>query len=404
MAGKFVRTSNMKQQMPDLLTQTAKDLLNNPYYLFNNLDGSTCTYYNINTTMTTLDEATRTNYSVISSESPIRYNKINNFLIYGISKIEPSLEISEFGLEGSDMQSDAIILPKTIIPYPGDFFTLSQLKDSYLFKVTAVNPNTLDTGATMYKINYTLAYTDNIVNIMPQVVKEFNFSATNYGSNFGCLIESAIASEASEIERYTVMLKDYYIQLFYDTKIQSFAYLRNGCFKCHDPYLIEFMIRNNILAGSTEYIHITQQVFLPATFGVEYDRTFFSALENKDNTKHYCKIAGNLLKCTQKLSLLYAYPQDYYCMEYANLNNRLHIIDIFNDPRFMDKIRNNEETGHVLKDIIIGYFNDGKIDSNILNRLKHVDYMENADLYYLIPLVIYCMEKSISNMLSKTSI
>ena len=177
MAGKFIRTSNMKQTMPDLLADNVKGIINNPYYLFNNLDGSTCTYYNINTTMTTLDEATRANYSELAASSPIRYNKINKFLLYGIDKIEPGLELTDFGLEGSDIQGDAVVLPKTIIPYPGDFFTLTQLNnENYLFKVTAVNPNTLDTGATMYRINYSLAYTDHVVDINAQVVKEFNFS------------------------------------------------------------------------------------------------------------------------------------------------------------------------------------------------------------------------------------
>lgn len=404
MAGKFIHTTNLKQDMPDLLTQTVKDRLNNPYYLFNNLDGSTCTYYNLNTTMTTLDEATRANYSEISANSPLRFNKINNFLIYGIDKLEPGLDITDFGLEGSDIQGDAIVLPKTIIPYPGDLFSLNQLKKSYLFRVTAVNPNTLDTGAVMYRINYYLAYTDGTVDILPQVVKEYNFSATNYGSNFGCLIESSVASEAAEIERYTIMLKDYYIQLFYDNKIQSFSYLRNGRLKCYDPYLIEFMIRNSILQGSTEYIFVSQQVYLSSTFSVDYDRTFFSALEEKDLTKHYCKTAGNLYKCTQKLSLLYAYPQDYYCMEYAHLNTHMHIFDIFNDPKFLDKIRDCQEHNNVLKDIIIRYFNNIPIDKTILNRLKHVDYMENDELYYLIPLVIYCMEKNIETLLNNKSV
>ena len=164
------------------------------------------------------------------------------------------------------------------------------------------------------------------------------------------------------------------------------------------------MIRNNILGGSTEYIYVSQQVALPATFGVDYDKTFFASLEEKDATKHYTKTAGNLLKCTQKLSLLYAYKQDYYCMEYNRINSKFHVIDIFNDHQFMDKIIHNQETGNPLKDIIIRYFNDVSIDSTILNRLKHIDYMENGELYYLIPLVIYCMEKNIVNMLSKASI
>lgn len=403
LAGKFIRTTNIKQVMPDMLTQTVKDILKNPYYLFNNLDETTVTYYNINTTMTTLDEATRGNYAELTAESPIRYNKINNFLLYGIDKIEPNFEINEFGLEGSDVQADGVVLPKTIIPYPGDIFTINHLGEKFLFKVTTVNPNTLDTGATLYKINYSLFASDGIKNIQPLVVKEYNFILSNYGSNFGCLILSATQTEIEELERYTIMLKNYYINLFYDSKIQSFSYRRKGCFKCHDPYLIEFMIRNKILDGSTEYIHLQQQIYLPSTFGVDYDRTFFSALEDKDPKKHYCKRAGNLIKCTQKLSLLYAYPEDYYCMEYFHLNTHFHTIDIFNDASFMDKIINKEQTNNVLKNIIINYFNDISIDKDMLEQLKHVDYMQNEELFYLIPFVIYCIEGYISSILSQTS-
>ena len=58
----------------------------------------------------------------------------------------------------------------------------------------------------------------------------------------------------------------------------------------------------------------------------------------------------------------------------------------------------------MLKDIIIRYFNNIPIDKTILNRLKHVDYMENDELYYLIPLVIYCMEKNIETLLNNKSV
>ena len=400
MAGRFINTSSFKQQIPNVLADMAKNLLNNPYYLFNTASKSSSTYFNLNTTMTTLDEADRSNYGEISAESPLRYNKINGFLLFGVNRAEPNLEINDYGLEGSDIAGDAIILPNTIIPYPGDFFTLYQLGSSYLFKVTAVNPNTLDTGAVLYKVNYTLAKSDGLADIEAQVVKVFNFSVDNYGSNFGCLIESAVASNISEIERYTVMLKDYFIQLFYDNKIQSFSYLRNGLIKVYDPYLIEFMIRNDILKGSTNYIYISQQVYLPSTFGVDYDRTIFSALEDRDMNKHYCRCAGNLLLCTQKLSLLYAYPQDYYCMEYSRLNSKLHLIDIFNDPEFMKKVQDNDITQNVLKNIVIGYFNNASIDNTILEQIKHVDFMDNDELYYLIPITIFCMEQYIKSILS----
>ena len=44
---------------------------------------------------------------------------------------------------------------------------------------------------------------DGLKDIEAQVVKEFDFSIENYGSNFGCLIESSIKSFISEIEKYT---------------------------------------------------------------------------------------------------------------------------------------------------------------------------------------------------------
>ena len=80
MAGKFLNTTTAYSQMTNNMTSMAKKLLDNPYYLYTDKKATECTYYNINTTMTTLDEATRGNYAEISAQSPIRFNKIKNFL------------------------------------------------------------------------------------------------------------------------------------------------------------------------------------------------------------------------------------------------------------------------------------------------------------------------------------
>ena len=88
MAGKFIKTTNL-QIMPDFVMSNVDSSINqNPYYIFNNASQYTCTYYNINTTMTTLDESTRGNYGDVSAESPIRYNKINYFDVFEQKIIE----------------------------------------------------------------------------------------------------------------------------------------------------------------------------------------------------------------------------------------------------------------------------------------------------------------------------
>lgn len=406
MAKGFINTDSVRQAMTEtVIPSSVKTLLNNPYYLFNDKTASIATYYNLNTTMTTLDEATRDNYGELTANSPLRFNKVTGFYLYGISKIEPSLEINEYGLEGDNIDGECVILPNTIIPYPGDVFTLNQLGDKYLFKITHVNPNTLETGSIMYKANYVLCGSDGLQSIEDKVVKRYKFIYSNMGTNVACLIEDETYSELSEIQEISTMLKDYYIQLFYDARVQTICYYRDSAgFKVHDPYLLEFLIRNDILSGSTEYIYLDHQLFLPNTFGVDYARTIFSTIDHKDIKKHIGTFIGNLLLVTQKLSLLYAYPQDYYYMEYVRTNNKFYLIDIFEDPDFGNKIISNTKTGNVMKDILIGFFNESKVTAEQLEALKHIDYMNNAELYYLIPITIYILDKTIQDTLSTASV
>ena len=436
MAGKFFNTSTAYTQMTTQAADVMKGLLDNPYYLFSDKKASVCTYYNLNTTMTTLDEATRGNYSEISNNSPLRFNKIKNFMIYGITRIEPNLDIGDFGLESSDITGECIVLPKTIIPYPGDYFYLDQLDKPYLFRVTAVNPNTLDTGATLYRINYSLVSSDGLKKIEPQVVKVFEFNLSlsgEMGSNMAAsLVDEDTYANASELEDYATTLKDYYISMFYDNKVQSFTYNygltdewreMNGdphhlhlvnmqkveCtpfgFKVYDPYLIEFMIRNKILSGASTYIYVTQQMFLPPTFAMDYDKTIFASLEDKDLERHYGRNTGNLLyvDVRQKLSLLYAFLTPYYYMEYSHLNAKFFYINIFDDPDFTNKIKNKEYTSHELKNLIVKYFNDEDITLEDLHKLKHIDYMDNKEFYYGIPFAIFCIEQQIAKNLANSN-
>ena len=431
MAGKFFNTSTAYTQMTTQAADVMKGLLDNPYYLFSDKKASVCTY-----TMTTLDEATRGNYSEISNNSPLRFNKIKNFMVYGITRIEPNLDIGDFGLESSDITGECIVLPKTIIPYPGDYFYLDQLDKPYLFRVTAVNPNTLDTGATLYRINYSLVSSDGLKKIEPQVVKVFEFNLSlsgEMGSNMAAsLVDEDTYANASELEDYATTLKDYYISMFYDNKVQSFTYNygltdewreMNGdphhlhlvnmqkveCtpfgFKVYDPYLIEFMIRNKILSGASTYIYVTQQMFLPSTFAMDYDKTIFASLEDKDLERHYGRNTGNLLyvDARQKLSLLYAFLTPYYYMEYNHLNAKFFYINIFDDPDFTNKIKNKEYTSHELKNLIVKYFNDEDITLEDLHKLKHIDYMNNKEFYYGIPFAIFCIEQQIAKNLANSN-
>nr|DAY22640.1 MAG TPA: hypothetical protein [Caudoviricetes sp.] len=426
MAGRFINTNRQGKitqgAISNSINTAVQNILNNPYYLYSDKRGTECTYFNINTTMTTLDEATRGNFGEISPESPFRYNQIDGFFLYGLNRLDINLEVGEFGLESSEITDDGFVLPYTIVPYPGDFFMINNIKGPLMFKVIGVNPNTLDTGATMYKINYTLCTSDGLEDITPQVVRRYKFMIQNIGTNFATFMDEESYSTAGDLEAYSTMLKNYYISLFFDNKIQGFSYeyRDNGTiggamtnpygyhefngFKVYDAYLTEFIIRNKIIVGSDEYIYLTQAMYMPATFPIEYSKTFFSSLEECDISKHNGKYVGNLLLCDQKLSLLYQYPIDYYFMEYSNNLKGLFLINIFDDD-FSIRIKENrkyqEDEYKGLRNILINYFNGQTTTMDDLKDLKHIDYVPNKELFYLIPMVIFCIDKSIAGIVSK---
>lgn len=397
MAGKFLNTS--QESILSNIINTGKSIINNPFYMFSDKKGSDAIYYNINTSMTTLDEATRVNYSELGTNSPIKFNKIYNMLLFGINRIDFNYDVTEIGLESDPITGEALILPNTIVPYPGDYFLLTQINKPYLFKVTAVNQNILDDESVMYRINYTLIYTKQTP-IDSQVVKEFKMISGNIGTNFSCIIESNEYDTIKTIEEYTLKLKEYFYSIFYNSKVQSFTYKRANNVRIYDPYLIEFIIRNKILDGMSKYIHVCQQMFLDNMFSVIYDKTIFAAFENKDFDEKTL-VSGNAYLCQQTMSLLYAFVEDYYYMEYRGFNTLLYPIRIFGDLDIHTAIINNCNTNNALINIIIKYFNNVEITIDDLKELREIDYFENYELYYCIPMVIFCLEESIKNSLIK---
>ena len=89
-------------------------------------------------------------------------------------------------------------------------------------------------------------------------------------------------------------------------------------------------------------------------------------------------------------------------MEYAKLATLHYSINIFGDLDLIYNIRNNIKTGNILVDILIKFFNDENITSDDLLMLKNIDYCDNIELFYGIPIAIFCLEQIISNMMSQT--
>ena len=116
------------------------------------------TYYHINRIQSETDKGLKMPEKLSGALSPIRYNKLLNFPLYGIEQIQLQLEEDEEGLN-SDYSGEAIILPNTIHPSVDDYFIIDYLDKKYMFRITMYSYDTIKSN-NFYKIEFTLHTVD----------------------------------------------------------------------------------------------------------------------------------------------------------------------------------------------------------------------------------------------------
>ena len=387
----------------DKLTGFYSDLVNNPFYVLNDKKPVICTYYNINKDYSSLDQGSKLHMDNMGSESPIRYNRIYDFILYGFNRIELNTQNGEFGLENDTIEGECYILPNTILPTEGDYFEVEHIKDStWLFMVQDVQQDTLANGSNAYKISYKLEYLDN-KEIQSRIVYNFRMIEVREGTNISRIVRCEDYDIAKIADEKAVMMKGYFEDLFYNEKVQTFIYIDSMDYRTYDPYLIEFLIRNKILDnGEDSYLHVDQKIFLPNTFGLDYDRTFFRVFERKLPQKILtCDSSTYLEQIISYATVFSARYEDYFKTIYGDrIKPGFNTSCLDEDLLYhIYEYRLYESEEDLYKNILIKYFYDDTISEEELNSIEDIKFDFNKETFYMIPLLIFCLEKFIENVL-----
>lgn len=390
-------------------------LIDNSFYDLNDKKPTIITYYNINKTYSSLDPAAKIAYDNIGDSSPLRFNRIDDFIIYGINRIELQTDLEEFGPEADKISGDAFILPNTIIPTEGDYFEIPYIKDSsWLFIVTDVQQDTLKNGSNVYKITYRLEYV-NHDRLQKQVIENYQMIEKREGTNIAKVVRREDLQTAKVLDKLAVKLKKYFNELFYNDKVQTYTYVDLTEWRMYDAYMIEFLIRNEVLSnGEDGYIHVCHQLNTPRTFTIDYDRTIFRAFEEKDIEKLRVAIRRIVPQDINSYgTTFYARYETYFQAKYINYTNGYTSISMDDDLyyRIMDNnlVEVNEGddpnyTAPIWKNIIIRYFYDPDDKITITEEeIKSLDtnmmISDSMHTFYTIPLLIFCLEKAIEKAL-----
>ena len=399
--GKFTDTKYINTI--DNLVDATKSKLVNPYYIFGDRKPTKVNYYAQNIEKSTLDEASGLYGAHVGKNSPFKFNKINDFLLYGIERITTEYDVSDFGTEASQIAGEAIILPNTITPRPGDFFSISYVKETVLFKVNSVSPDTLDNGANIYKLEYALELTNAVDKIESQIEKTFNFIPRNVGTDFKTIIESCDYELIDSLESLVELLITYFENIFFDNRLQTFVYNHDG-WLMYDPFMIEFMIRNNILNYGEKYIFVSHATYTDKTFAMDYSKTFFYSLEHPTESIN-CVVNATADLINDPNSLFMTRMEYYYKLRYFDKSPYKTRFAVF-DTDVIDHIKNNEmyEKGNKNEfyNLWVAYFNNNKdfIKGNLLENIKSIDYMGNLSHFYALGISIFIIEQYIKMLLS----
>lgn len=402
MAGRFINTK-YTDTLNNLIA-ASNEKLNNPYYKFPDKKPTEVVYYNQNIEKSTLDEASGLYGAHLGKDSPFKFNKINKFILYGIERVSTEYDVGDNGLEAGDITGEIIILPNTITPRPGDYFYIPYIKEDVLFKINSVSPDTLDSGANIYKAEYKLENTMSRISIDSQVVKEYTFLIDNIGTDFKVLMQNNEYALATIIDNIINQLIIYFKDIFFDEKLQTFVFKYNNT-TFYDPYLIEFLIKNKVLNNGDEYIYVSHATVTHKTFGMDYMKSFFYALENRDKDLSNIKNTAVADLIQDPNSLFFIRLNNYYKINYVDNTPMKTSLRIF-DRDLFDRIENNEmyekDSDKEFYNLWIAYMNgnDKYISEDYIKTLKKIDFCNNLDCFYALAITIFVIERCMNSLLS----
>jgi hypothetical protein len=188
-------------------------------------------YYSINDPDTTTSLGFEDIYQVLGPNSPLRFDKIENMFIIGLTPLAPqegqasTTTVRNYGLEG-----EGFIIPNTVMPKENDFFLINHIHMNHLFRVTQVTQDGLNTDGS-YRIAYKLFSTNpiEINNIEKQIVGEYVMDLQTIG---GEDLTPVIGKEDYELRSRLIKMTDdmveNYIARYYDKTHNCFILHLNG--------------------------------------------------------------------------------------------------------------------------------------------------------------------------------
>jgi hypothetical protein len=355
---------------------------------------------------TTVDRGLQNIEQLFGSKSPLRFNRIENFPLYGFNQATPNNTDEQ--IEDINVEGDCIILPSTIVPKPMDFFRVNHLKMNAVFEVTDVAVDTMKTEG-YYKIHYRLqsTSTETIENLMKQTVETYHTDLNAIGTNVNPIIKKDDFILRSKINRMVAVMIDNYKAIYYNPRHNCFIFDDNGT-RYFDLCGNEFMRKHNLMNydNSANVIMLSNKVIdskLPQMYSQSIYRWFEQGCPNEDIQKFYYRITDSSayidssffrwgeedIQIVKPIRLSGAYGADNIQLSY------------FNDKTFNALLDNRREPIASEYEKMIWKYINRKDSISIQDISLHlidslVNVYNSKDAFVFTPIIIYIIREILS--------
>ena len=358
------------------------------------------TYYHININESTSDEGFNDVDSVLGSTSPIKYQKINKFPIYGLEQVITQLQDTEVGIDVS-YEGEAVILPNTIKPLPNDYFTIPYVGETVLFRITEINYDNIRPD-NFYKIMFKLDAIDEdkSKNLNDQVYDKYTCVFENIGSENRCIIQEGFKEQLDKIDKLYSDMTNLYISIFYNERYNVILGEMNTGFLLYDPFMSHFINKHQLFKKKTtlDTIYLEEDHVSDNKKKLKYERSIYRFFERRDVSLikpfYYTIFKGT----TRQESAFYKWSDDtIFVVDLLSEYGTDNTYRIFPDMT-IDTIKMNGPTQSKYLSLIKKFVRNEKvsiydIDLSLNDELINLD--ANLEMFFITPLLLYIIKESI---------
>lgn len=362
------------------------------------------TFYHINVNETTLDEGFRDIESIIGNRSPLRFQKIENFPIYGLEQVVLNIQDSEQGLD-TEYSGDAIILPNTIKPLQNDFFMINHVHDSFLFRVTEVQYDTIRPD-NFYKISYRFEYLDHekVEAIDEQVEEKYSCILQNIGSENNCIIKDEYLLQLEKIDHLFNDMVNTYKTIFYSERYNCFLGEENG-YKLYDPLQSVFFNKHKILNKKESYNTIVlTEGFEDNKRKIKYEKSIYRAFERRD-VKMISTFPYHIIQAIDKKDSAFSRWNDLsiFITEIPPVNDKSATNELLTQE-IVDGFKYNAPTDSIYIDLMQKFIRNEKITIydiplNLNEELLRLD--ANLEVFFFTPILLFIIQSVVNDFLKE---